>query len=214
MIHTAEEKSDAEWKSHYQSTPPGEVILEIGTLLVPAPVCKPNPKFQLRDAPTDMGEPVTQLTGWQRDVLERLLAQNKEQVLFVVDRRGGRGASTLARCMSQQFSVSHKYVTSSSTIAMIMKMLSKPNQIKNISSVTFDMNWGKKPADFPWEAIACLKKGVLPNGQSYFNDNVKVVVFTHYHPGDCVHKLPGLQCTVVDLDEQFAIHGASMSQLT
>jgi hypothetical protein len=214
QIHTAEEMSDAEWKSHYQSTPPGEVILEIGTLLTPAPVCKPNPRFQLRDAPRDMGEPVTQLKGWQRDVLERLLAQNKQQVLFVVDRRGGRGASTLARCMTQQFSGSHQYVTSSSTNGMILKMLSKPNQMRTVGSVSFDMHWGKKPADFPWEAIGCLKKGVLPNGQSYFHDNVKVVVFAHFHPGDYVHKLPGLQCTVVDLDEQFAIYGASMSQLT
>jgi hypothetical protein len=238
-------KSDSDWKATLLSAP-AEVVVEMGTLLTPArgsdahylallevktwteakrldPEACLKQRFQIKDviganeSATAIGEPVTHLRAWQIKVHDELMQQNKRQILFVIDRRGGQGKSTLARYLMQQYRGTHLSLTNIDKSNDLNHILSK--QKAGLQSVVFDFPRNCRPSRFPWDTIEGLKNGILGSGKYdgnmvFFPGSVKVAVFTNHHPGGEFDRLTEDRISLFDLDEEFDLHGEALSQLT
>lgn len=233
-------KTDSDWKPHLLSAP-AEVVVEMGPFLTPAretdahylahldfktradpkgldpEACKAKDVTCGNESASAIGEPVTQLRAWQIKVHDKLMQQNKRQILFVVDRRGGRGKSTLALYLMQQYRGTHLSVSGINKSNDLNRILSK--QKTGLQSVVFDFPRNCRPSRFPWDTIEGLKNGILGSGKYdgnmvFFPGSVKVAVFTNHHPGGEFDRLTEDRISLFDLDEEFDLHGEALSQLT
>jgi hypothetical protein len=179
-------------------------------------------RFQLKDVisanqqEAARGEPVTQLQRWQWDIHDRLMGQNNRQILFVVDRRGARGKSTLALFLMQRYRESHLSLMTVDKSSDMSHIISKR---RGLRSIVFDLPRNCSPSRFPWDTFEALKNGWLASGKYdgdvfFFPGSVKVAVFTNHHPGGEFHRLTGDRISVLDLDLEFSIQGQQyLSQL-
>jgi hypothetical protein len=160
------------------------------------------------------GIPVTQLNRWQRDVHDRMMNQNNRTILFVVDTVGNRGKTYLSLYMDQRYGAAHASLAEMKQHDMAY-IVSRQLELK---TVIFDYSRNWKPEFFAWTLFEQLKNGRVLSGKYEsvvvkYPESVRVAVFTNHDPSPEFHRLSGDRISVIDLDDEYRIHGDRLSDL-
>jgi hypothetical protein len=156
------------------------------------------------------GIPVNALNRWQWDVHDRLLSQDARKILFVVDRVGNRGKTFLSLFLDQLYGKAHCSLAEMKQHDMAY-IVSRQLALK---TVVFDYSRNWKPEFFAWTLFEQLKNGRVLSGKyesivAKFSASIKVAVFTNHDPAPEFHRLSADRIRVVDLDDEYALHGAA-----
>jgi len=161
------------------------------------------------------GIAVTHLNRWQWDIHRRLMSQDNRQILFVVDRVGNRGKTFLSLYLNQHSLPCHLSLPEMKQRDLACNVVQK----LDLKTVVFDYcrNW--RPEFFAWTLFEQLKNGwVTTSGNAEIEEvlypqSIKVAVLTNHDPSSELHRLSPDRPCVVDLDEEFAVHGEELSVL-
>jgi hypothetical protein len=160
------------------------------------------------------GIQVTQLNRWQWDVHKRLVEQSNRKILFVVDTVGNRGKTFLSLYMDQKYGDSHLSVAEMKQHDMSY-VVTRNLQLR---TVIFDYSRNWRPEFFAWSLFEQLKNGRVLSGKydslvANYPASVKVAVFTNHDPSAEFHRLSGDRISVINLDDEFAMHGDKLMEL-
>lgn len=146
--------------------------------------------------------------------------QNDRQILFVVDRSGGRGKSTFARYLRATYG-EEVFYTAGGKSADIAHALTEQDLNCYDSSVKYlvvDLPRQLTLQFAPWSIIEGAKNGMFFSGKygsaTHIMDGyAKIVVFTNHPVDEYRHMLTGDRWSVIDLDEEYRLKGDSLDIL-
>ena len=170
-------------------------------------------RFNMLDQ--NQGILVTQLSRWQWEVHRRLLEQSNRKILFVVDSVGNRGKTYLSLYMDQRYGDTHLSLAEMKQHDMAY-IATRQLQLRTI---IFDYSRNWKPEFFAWTLFEQLKNGRVLSGKyesvvAKFPGSVKVAVFTNHDPSPEFHRLSEDRIAVINLDDEFAMHGSDLLTLS
>lgn len=118
-----------------------------------------------------------ELRSWQKEEIEKLLAQDDRSIRFIVDYQGGMGKTVLAKYLVSEHQAFYTRGGKHSDIAYAYDYQ---------KIVCFDLSRSNEETHWPYPVMECFKDGMLFSGkydsQTKTFPSCKVIVFCNQHP--------------------------------